>query len=192
MSDQSNEQNEGGAKPEPGHFSARVPEKVARGVYSSGQVVIETPKEILMDFLMGITRPFSVVARVVVVPQTLVEFITALEQNLETYTKQYGEPKPPPTPPNERKPTLEEIYEHYKLPEEIMSGTYAHAVLIGHTGTEFVFDFLTNFYPTPAVGARVYVPAAFAPRFLGSLKTSLQRYQQRFGKKDEPGTPGGM
>src|SRR4051812_2593834 len=101
MSDQSNEQNEGGAKPEPGHFSARVPEKVARGVYSSGQVVIETPKEILMDFLMGITRPFSVVARVVVVPQTLVEFITALEQNLETYTKQYGEPKPPPTPPNE-------------------------------------------------------------------------------------------
>ncbi len=179
---------EGSPGPQPpSHFSARVPEKVARGVYSSGQVVVETQKEILMDFLMGITRPYSVVARVIMVPQTLVEFIGAMEQNLDGYVKQYGEPQVPPRPPNERKPTLEEIYEHYKLPEEMMSGSYCHAVLIGHSATEFVFDFLTNFYPTPAVATRVYLPAGVAPRFLNTLKTTLQRYQQRLGRPGEAG-----
>src|SRR6266545_3891552 len=102
------DQPTGGKPQSQQHFSARVPERVARGVYSSGQVVMDGPKEILLDFLMGITRPFSVVARVVIVPQTLNEFIPALEQNLEAYTKQYGAPQPPPQQPNEHKPTIEE------------------------------------------------------------------------------------
>ena len=168
-------------QPDQPHFAARVPERVARGVYSSGQVVMDSQKEILLDFLMGITRPFSVVARVIIVPQTLTEFINALEQNLDGYVKQYGQPPTHPTPPNEHKPTIEEIYEHFKLSDDMLSGTYAHAVLIGHSATEFVFDFLTNFHPTPAVGARVYVSAAIAPRFLNTLKTTLHRYQQRYG-----------
>ncbi|HEX8521625.1 MAG TPA: DUF3467 domain-containing protein [Tepidisphaeraceae bacterium] len=189
MSEQQPEATGGSARPDQqGHFSARVPEKVARGVYSSGQVVIESQKEILMDFLMGITRPFSVVARVILVPQTLSEFITAFEQNLNSYIERYGQPHAPTPPPQERKPTLEEIYEHFKLADEMLSGTYAQAVLIGHSPTEFVLDFLTNFYPTPAVGARIYLPAGHAPRFLGTLKSTLQRYHQRFGKKEEPGT----
>ena len=186
MSEQQPNSSGGNPKPEqPSHFAARVPEKVARGVYSSGQVVIESQKEILMDFLMGITRPFSVVARVIVVPQTMNEFITALEQNLQSYIERYGQPQAPPPPPQDRKPTLEEIYEHYKLSDDMLSGTYSHAVLIGHSATEFVFDFLTNFYPTPAVGARVYLPAGTAPRFLNTLRTTMERYHQRFGNKDQ-------
>src|SRR5689334_99139 len=85
------------------HFAARVPERIARGVYSSAQVVIDNPKEVVVDFLMGITRPFSVVARVVMTPQTLAEFIPALEQNLENYIQQYGPPPTLPTSVNEHK-----------------------------------------------------------------------------------------
>ena len=70
-----------GPEKEQPHFSARVPEKVARGVYSSAQVVIDGPKEVLMDFLMGLTRPYSVVSRVIMVPQTLTEFANALENH---------------------------------------------------------------------------------------------------------------
>src|ERR1051325_12202209 len=85
----------GETPPQPGHFAARVPERVARGVYSSGQVMLESPKEIVIDFLMGLTRPFCVVSRVVVTPQTLGEFVTAMEKNLEGYVQQFGEPKQP-------------------------------------------------------------------------------------------------
>ncbi len=187
MSQPDNPFSGGGSQPNTqSHFAARVPERVARGVYSSAQVVIDTPKEVLIDFLMGITRPFSVVSRVVMVPQTLAEFIPALEQNLDSYVKHYGTPAPLPTPPQEHKPTLEEIYEHFKLSDDLLSGTYSHAVLIGHSASEFVFDFLTNFHPTPAVGARVYIPAPVAPRFLNTLKQTYQRYQQRMGNNEQP------
>ena len=170
----------------PTHFAARVPEGIARGVYSSAHVVIDNPKEVVVDFLMGITRPFSVVARVVMTPQTLAEFIPALEQNLDNYIQQYGPPPALPTPVNEHKPTLEEIYEHFKLSDDMLSGAYANAVLIGHSASEFVFDFFTNFHPTPAVGSRVYVPAPVAARFLNTLKSTHQRYQQRSGNDQKP------
>src|SRR5206468_2803295 len=31
--------------------SARVPERVARGVYSAGQIILDSPKEFVIDFL---------------------------------------------------------------------------------------------------------------------------------------------
>jgi hypothetical protein len=165
--------------------AARVPEKVSRGVYCSGQVVMESPKELVIDFLQGLTRPFQVVSRVVVTPQTMVEFIQAYEKNLEGYIQQFGQPPTLPPPPTDHRPTLEEIYENYKLSEDMLSGAYAHTIMIGHSPTEFVFDFITNFYPTSAVAARVYLPSAQAPRFLNTLKTSLQRYQARFAPPDK-------
>jgi len=177
----------GGSEKEQPHFSARVPEKVARGVYSSAQVVIDGPKDVMLDFLMGLTRPYSVVARVIMVPQTLTEFANALERNIDLYVQQYGQPQAPPQPANPNRPTLEEIYENFKLPEDMMAGTYTQAVLIGHSATEFVFDFFSNFPPNPAVGARVYLPAGIAPRFLNTLKQTLARYQQRFGNNQSGG-----
>src|SRR5829696_6253708 len=70
--------------------SARVPEKVLRGVYCTGQVVLDSPKEFVVDFLQGLTRPFQVGARVVMTPQTVHEFILALQQNMDTYQKTHG------------------------------------------------------------------------------------------------------
>ena len=63
------------------------------------------------------------------------------------------------------------------------SGVYANTVLLGHSQTEFFFDFITGFYPTPAVAARVILPAMQGPRFLNTLKGALQQYHNRYLQK---------
>jgi hypothetical protein len=166
----------------PEHFSARVPEKSARGVYCTAQVIQDSPKEFVLDFLQGLMRPFQVGARVVITPATMGEFITAYEKNLEAYRSHFGEPPAINPPQQDRKPSIEEIYQNFKLSDEMHSGVYANTVLMGHSQTEFFFDFITGFYPTPAVAARIILPAAQSPRFLNTLKNSLQQYQQRHGR----------
>jgi hypothetical protein len=164
--------------PEPQAYSARVPERVARGIYSPQQVVIDGQREFIIDFLQGLTRPYQVAARVVLMPQTFDEFIAVLEQNLELYKKNFGDtPALPPATP--RRLTAAEIYDHFKLPDDLLSGAYANQVMIGHSPTEFVMDFITGFYPTPAVSARVYLPAGVIPRFLQSLRASAEQFRSR-------------
>lgn len=167
---------------------ARVPERSSRGVYSTGQLVLDSPKEFVIDFLQGLTRPHQVVARVVVTPQTMQEFINALQTNLENYTRTFGAPPPLPPPPTQNRPTIEEIYQNYKLPEDMMGGMYANSVLIGHGVTEFFMDFISGFYPNPAVGARVFMAAPQIPRFVTMLNTAMQNYQTRYGKPPAPPT----
>jgi hypothetical protein len=162
-------------------ISARVPERCARGVYSTGQLVLDGPKEFVIDFLQGLTRPFQINARVIMTPSTMSEFVNALTTNLENYTKTFGPPPSLPVPQPHQRPTIQEIYDNYKLPDEMLSGSYANQVLIGHSPTEFFFDFITGFYPTPAISSRVYIPAAVVPRFLNTIRTVVEQYRKRFG-----------
>ena len=178
--------------------AARVPEKVARGVYSTAQLVLDSPKEFIIDFFQGLTRPHQVVARLVLAPQTVVEFRNALETNLAAYTNAFGPPAPLPVPPNQNRPTLQEIYDNYKVPEDIGPGAYANSVLIGHSPAEFFFDFITNFYPTSVVSARVFMPAPVVPRFLNTVTSCIQQHQQRMANlaaqqqaESHPGSPAG-
>jgi hypothetical protein len=166
-------------------ISARVPERVARGVYSTGQLVIDSPKEFVIDFFQGLTRPFQVNARVVMTPTTMQELVATLQINLDNYTRSFGPPPPMHVPPQQPRPSIEEIYQNFKLADEMLSGSYANSVLIGHSPSEFFFDFITGFYPNPAVSARVYLPAAHVPRFLNTLRTCLDNYQQRHGKPQQ-------
>ena len=173
--------------------TARVPDRVARGVLSTGQIILDSPREFVIDFFQHLTRPHQVVARVVVPPSTMAEFAAALRQNLDVYTRTFGAPPPLP-PPGPNRPTLQEIYENFKVPDEMMSGVYANAVLIGHSVTEFFLDFITTFYPTSAVSARVYLSAPGVPRFLASVETALQQYQKRYqqnqqGQQNPPPQP---
>jgi hypothetical protein len=115
-------------------------------------------------------------------PSTMSEFVNALNTNLENYTRTFGAPPPLPVPQPQQRPTIQEIYDNYKLPDELMSGSYANQVLIGHSVTEFFFDFITGFYPTPAISSRVYIPAAVVPRFLNTLRTVVEQYRKRFGE----------
>ena len=175
---------QGDAQPTPEKFShqpvaARVPERVAKGTFCTGQVILDGPKELVLDFLQGLTRPFQVVSRVVLTPQTAAEFSDALQKNVETYAKQFGTLPAAPVPPNQKRPTLAEVYENFRLSDDLLSGTYANAVLIGHSATEFFFDFITGFYPTSAVAARVFMPAPQVPRFVTALNASIEQHRQR-------------
>jgi hypothetical protein len=158
---------------------ARVPERLAKGVYSTGQVILDSPREFVIDFLQGLTRPYQVALRVVMAPPTFEELSKALRENIDNYTRSFGPPPSLPIPVPEKRPGLAEIYDNFKIPEEQLSGAYANAVLIGHSPAEFFLDFVTGFYPTAAVSGRVFMAAGMAPRFLTSVESSLASWKQR-------------
>ena len=159
--------------------SARVPEKVARGVLSTGVLVLDGPNEFVLDFMQGLARPFQVGARVVVSPAVMEQLVAAVRDNLNKYEQRFGPPPQLPKPPTDRRPTLQEIYDEFKLPEDMLSGVYSNAVMVGHSPSEFFFDFITNFFPTSAVACRVYMSAAQLPRMLDAVTMAFGRYQQR-------------
>jgi hypothetical protein len=182
-----------GAGPRPeggsGHFNqriehtpvtARVPERVARGVFSTGVIIIDGPYEFVLDFVMGLVQPRQVVARVILTPVVVEQFIHAIRDNVAKYEARFGKiadiPRPP-TPP--RPPTIQEIYDDLKMTDDTLAGAYANAVMMAHGTSEFTFDFITRFFPTAAVAARVFLAAPQVPKLMESLSVSLNRYKQR-------------
>ena len=154
--------------------------------------------EFIIDFLLRMTKPHQVAARVVLPPSVIPRFIAALRGNLETYTKRFGPPPSAPTPSDQEstaaRTSAQELYEQLKLPEDIISGKYANAVMIGHTATEFSFDFITTFFPRSAVACRVFLAAPNVPRFLDSLTHSFQEYERKLASQrpnDAPPTEHG-
>ena len=160
--------------------SARVPERVARGVLSTGVIVLDSPNEFVLDFLQGLSRPPQIVARVVLPPQVMYQFVGSLRENLNNFTQRFGAPQPLPKPQQQNRPSIQELYDHFKLPDELLSGTYANSVLIGHSPSEFLFDFITGFFPTAAVSSRVYLSAQQVPRVVETLSAALVTFQKRF------------
>lgn len=160
--------------------SARVPERVARGVLSTGVIVLDSPNEFVLDFLQSLSRPPQIVARVVLPPQVMFSFVASLRDNLNKFNERFGPPQPLPKPPQQNRPSIQELYEHFKLPDDLLSGTYANSVLIGHSPSEFLFDFITGFFPTASVSSRVYLSAQQAPRVLDTLSSALVTFQRRF------------
>jgi hypothetical protein len=162
------------------HVSARVPERVSRGAFSTGAIVMTGASEFILDFIQNLSTPPSVTARVVMPHVTLPQFIEALRKNLDIYRSRFGEPPGLPAgPPPARQPTAQEIYDELKLADDLLPGAYANGVMIGHTPSEFKFDFLTNLFPTSAVSARVFMSVPQVPRLLQSLQSTFQQFQQR-------------
>lgn len=179
--------------------SALVPEHVARGTFSTGAVVLQGQHEFIVDFLLRMTQPQQVASRVVLPPSVVPRLISALEENLKKYEDRFGKP-PAPTPPpqqqqgqQQQQTSAQDLYDQLKLQDDVVSGAYANAVMIGHTATEFSFDFITTFFPRSAVAARVYLSAPNVPRFLDSLKHSFGQFQRRQDNpqppQDEPDEP---
>ncbi|HEX8912001.1 MAG TPA: DUF3467 domain-containing protein [Humisphaera sp.] len=166
-------------------LSARVPEKVARGVFTTGQVVLDGPKEFVIDFFQHLTRPHQVVARVVVTPSTMAELIGAMRTNIENYTRAFGPPPPLPLPAPSRT-SLQELYDNFKVPDDMLAGVYANGVLIGHSPGEFFLDFLTAFYPAAAVSARIFLAAGQAPRFLAAMENAHKQHLQKMAGQQQP------
>lgn len=78
-----------------------------------------------------------------------------------------------------RQASAQEIYDDLKIKDELLSGAYANAVMIGHGPHEFSFDFITNFYPHSAVSARVFLASGQVPRLYDSLKGTWDQLRLR-------------
>ena len=179
----------GGPEHQQVHLSgvtARVPPSVGHGVFSTGAIVMNGPNEMVIDFVQQIGQPGHVVARVVIPKTVAGQFISALEENLAKYEQTFGKapelPRPDPARP---RPSIEEIYENLKLPDERLSGCYANAVFIRHSAAEFSLDFVTTFYPHSAVASRVFLSAPHVRPVLESLKSNYQQSQQRPPRQGE-------
>jgi hypothetical protein len=203
--------------------SARIPDHIKDGCFASAVMVMTGPFETVLDFILRLSEQPRVVARVVLPPVVVGQFIQALQKNIGLYESNFGPlPRPPmmsaptsasapqapeqspaeteagaqeaglggggaasppwtthPSDPELREPgsaptpaSIEQIYEELRLPDSLLSGRYANAVLIRHSSTEFCFDFITNIFPRSAVSSRVYLAAANVAGLLQSLQRS--------------------
>jgi hypothetical protein len=197
--------------------AARVPEKVLRGVFCSGTLILQTQEEFLLDFVSAMTQPQQLVARVVMNARTLMQFVPALQANLAKFEQQFGPlrtsgrptaatERHPATPletppgvtvastsdpavtPNAEEsgktstsagPSFHDFYDQLKIPDELLGGAFANAVIIRHTPYEFCFEFIANFFPRSVVTNRIYMAAGRVPSFFDTLRSSLQKYQNR-------------
>lgn len=159
---------------------ARVPERLARGVYSNGVIVMRVGSEFILDFVQRMTRPYMVNARVVVPSALLPQFISALRRNLDLYEQKWGTPKEPPKPEQPvRQPSFQEVYDDLKMPEDVQSGAFANALIVSHTPTDFCLDFVTTFFPYSAVSARVFMGAGQVPGLIQSLSTTYEHFRRQ-------------
>jgi hypothetical protein len=163
------------------NLSARVPERVARGVFSTGVLVLQGPTEFVLDFVLRMNQPHQIVARVVLPINLIPQLIEALKVNLENYKRTFGSappplpmPQPPPTPPS-----MEEIYQDLKIGDEVLVGVYANSVMVVHTAAEFCLEFISNFYPKAVIAARVFLSAPQVPVLLTTLTQSWQNLQAK-------------
>ena len=167
-------------------LSARVPEHVAGGVFSTGTIVLMGNNEFIIDFVIRMAQPHKIAARVIVPHNVMPQLITTLKQNVEKYSERFGQPmEMPKGEPGARKPSIEEIYDDLKMPDAMLSGVYANGVMISHSPAEFCFDFITNFFPHSAVACRVLMSAPQVPRLLDALTNTHNDFQNRVKKARE-------
>lgn len=168
------------------HVSARVPEGVSRGVFSNGVIVMSGANEFIIDFIQNLGHPPQVAARVVMPHATLPQFIDALKKNIEIYQQRFGEiPELPRAAQPARQQTPQEVYDDLKLPDAMLPGSYANGVMIGHSASEFKFDFLTNLFPHPAVSERIFLAGPQVPRMLESLQRNYDQFVERVKQQQQ-------
>jgi hypothetical protein len=82
-------------------ITARVPDAVAAGVFATGAIVLQSPTEVMVDFVQGVANPRRIGVRVVMPPAVATQFAEALRVNLGIYEATFGrQPKEPePVPP---------------------------------------------------------------------------------------------
>ncbi|MDG2380379.1 MAG: DUF3467 domain-containing protein [Pirellulaceae bacterium] len=170
--------------------TARVPAAIGTGVISTGAIVMNGPHAFVLDFLQQMGVPNQLVSRVVMPHQVVPRFIQALEQNLANYEEKFGEPMKLPKPANPAKrPSIQEVYDNIKIPDEELAGHFSEGVMIRHSAAEFCFDFVTQFFPNAAVASRVFMSAPHVPPLLEALKGNYQKFQENKGSQPPDSTP---
>ena len=64
-------------------IGALVPAHVARGIFTTGAVVLQGQHEFIVDFLLRMQQPHQVASRIVLPPIVVAQFIAALQDNLK-------------------------------------------------------------------------------------------------------------
>ncbi len=168
------------------HVTARVPEQVSAGAFSTGVIVMTGSSEFILDFIQNIGGPPQVAARIIMPHGALPQFSEALRKNLGIYKDRFGAPPELPKPQqNQKSQSAQEVYDELKLPDHLLSGAYANGVMIGHSASEFKLDFLTNLFPHSAVSSRVYLSAPQIPRLLDSLESTFAQFHQRVKQQQQ-------
>jgi len=74
------------------------------------------------------------------------------------------------------------------LDEVTAQGAYSNFVLINHNDNEFVFDFayLQPGAPRARIRSRVISSPRHTKRLLRALEYNIRRFEERFGKIEEP------
>jgi hypothetical protein len=75
-----------------------------------------------------------------------------------------------------------------QLDEDIANGSYSNLVVINHSATEFVFDFVSVMpgVPKSKVKSRMILAPVHAKRLLRALSENIKRYESAHGSiKDD-------
>ena len=176
------------SRPDPKPISARVPEKIAKGIVATGFLSYFGQNEVVLDFLQFIARPAHLASRVVMTPAVTEQFLNVLRENLAHYTKSYGPPPALPKNPEQQPRSPQEIYDELKIPDDQLHGVYANACLVGHTPAEFAIDFITTFMPNAVVSSRIYL-AAPHPQLIETLTGVLDKYHRQRQQQQSPQNP---
>ena len=81
--------------------AARVPEKVAKGAFSTGTLILQTGDEFIIDFVSTLTQPHQLAARVVMTARCLSQFVSAFQSNIVRFEEQFGRIAPEPPMPTQ-------------------------------------------------------------------------------------------
>lgn len=89
----------------------------------------------------------------------------------------------PNSPNNSNAPQIQ-----IDVDEAVAQGAYSNLVLINHNENEFVLDFayLQPSTPRARVRSRIISSPRHTKRLLRALEHNLRRYEERFGKIEEP------
>lgn len=81
-----------------------------------------------------------------------------------------------------------------ELSEELATGIYSNLAIITHSPAEFVCDFVQIMpgMPKGKVRSRVIMTPQNAKRFLQALADNVNKYEQNFGKIEEPNSGDGL
>ncbi|MCU0338788.1 MAG: DUF3467 domain-containing protein [Spirosomaceae bacterium] len=81
-----------------------------------------------------------------------------------------------------------------EISEEIAEGVYSNLVMIAHSNSEFVLDFIRLLpgVPKAKVKSRVILTPEHAKRLLAALKDNIRKFEDNYGdirQSDEPDFP---
>lgn len=68
-----------------------------------------------------------------------------------------------------------------KASDDALRGVYANMVQVGHSGEEFVLDFMNLFPPAGQLVSRIIVSPSHYKRLVVALQDNLKKYEEQFG-----------